>query len=188
MLPLVRSLFDPEARPGAGGLSALSALARLVFAAVLLRFFWSSFLTKISGFGLSAGAYVQILPKQFDAAGYDPAALAWPWHLVVIAGTMAEFVLPLLVVLGLLTRPAAIGMIGFILVMSLTDIYGHGVDAVTIGRLFDADPYGKILDQRLLWAFTLAVPALLGGGALSCDAVLARLMRPRLIRRRAVAP
>lgn len=176
---LVTLVFDPEPRLGTAGASALSALARLVFASVLLRFFWASFLTKIAGFGLSAGAYIQILPKQFDAAGYDPSQLAWPLHVVVILGTLAEFTLPLLVTIGLATRPAAIGMIGFLIVMSLTDIYGHGVDAATIGLPFDADPYGKILDQRLLWAFALAVPAMIGGGAFSVDALLARLVRRR---------
>jgi putative oxidoreductase len=172
-------IFAPGDGTGAAASSALSALARLVFASVLLHFFWGSFATKLDGFGLSAGAYIQILPKAFDAAGYDPSALSWPLHLVVILGTAAEFTLPLLVVLGLATRPAALGMIGFLVVMSLTDIYGHGVDAATIGLPFDADPYGKILDQRLLWAFTLAVPMLLGGGALSLDAVVSRWLGGR---------
>lgn len=170
---LANLVFDPGRNSAA---TLLSTLARLVFASVLLHFFWASFATKIDGFGLSAGAYIQILPKQFGAAGYDPSALPWYDHLVVALGALAEFGLPLLVTLGLATRPAALGMIGFIVVMSLTDIYGHGVDAATIGLPFDADPYGKILDQRLLWAFTLVVPIVLGGGALSLDAAITRLL------------
>ncbi|MFC2966833.1 DoxX family protein [Acidimangrovimonas pyrenivorans] len=166
------ALFAPQNRPGPAGASALSLLARLVFASVLLRFFLSSFATKIDGFGLSAGAYVQILPRQMEAAGYDPAMLSWPLHLVVGAGTLAELMLPLLVVLGLATRPAALAMLGFVAVMSLTDIYGHGIEAATIGHLFDTDPYGTILDQRLMWGFVLLVPLWLGGGAVSLDALL----------------
>lgn len=176
---LAQFIFAPGDGTGVPAASALSALARLVFASVLLHFFWGSFATKIDGFGLSASAYIQILPKIFDAVGYDPGALSWPLHLVVILGTLAEFTLPLLVTLGLATRPAALGMIGFVVVMSLTDIYGHGVDAATIGLPFDADPYGKILDQRLLWAFTLSVPMVLGGGALSLDAVISRWLGRR---------
>ncbi|WP_127903764.1 DoxX family protein [Solirhodobacter olei] len=182
---LARILFSPGTGTGPTCVSLLSALARLVFASVLLHFFWGSFATKIDGFGLSAGAYIQILPRAFDAAGYDPTAIAWPLRLVVLLGTAAEFTLPLLVVLGLATRPAALGMIGFIVVMSLTDIYGHGVGRAVIGLPFDADPYGKILDQRLLWVFTLAVPMLLGGGALSVDAAVSRWFGMRRGRLRA---
>jgi putative oxidoreductase len=35
---------------------------------------------------------------------------------VVVAGTLAEFILPLLIVIGLFTRLAAFGMIGFVIV------------------------------------------------------------------------
>lgn len=173
----VRLAFCPSIKVDALSASIVSLLARFVVASVLLRFFLTSFLTKIDGFGLSVGAFVQILPKQMAAAGYDPSLIPWPLHLVVIAGTVAEPLLPLLVVLGLATRPAAVGMIGFLVVMSLTDIYGHGVDAATIGRMFDSDPYGKILDQRLLWAFVLMIPAWLGGGAASLDAVAWPIVR-----------
>lgn len=170
--------FAPQGRLGSVGASVMSFIARFLITSVLLRFFINSFLTKIDGFGLSAGAFMQILPKQMAAVGYDPGAISWPLHLVVLAGTLAEPLLPLLVILGLATRPAALGMIGFVLVMSLTDIYGLGVDAATVGRMFDGDPYGVILDQRLLWGFLLLVPLWLGGGAASLDAMVwSRLQR-----------
>lgn len=174
---LTRTLFSPDGHLGTAGASAMSLIARFLVASVLLRFFINSFLTKIDGFGLSVGAFVQILPKQMEAAGYDPSAIGWPLHLVVIAGTIAEPLFPLLVVLGLATRPAALAMMGFIVVMSLTDIYGHGVDAATIGQMFDGDPYGKIMDQRLLWEFLLLIPLWLGGGAVSLDALIWPLLR-----------
>ncbi|HCT34062.1 MAG TPA: hypothetical protein DF966_12965, partial [Sulfitobacter sp.] len=93
----------------------LPTLARFLFAAVLTQYFFTSGLTKLDGlFTLSTGAYVQIFPRAFEAAGYDATALS-AWHgLVAYAGTLAEFVLPALIVLGLFTRFAALGMIGFV--------------------------------------------------------------------------
>lgn len=156
----------------------LPLAARLVFAGVLLAYFWASAATKLGPgpgglFTPSLGAYAQIFPRAFEAAGYDVGQMGL-WHrLVVLAGTWAEFVLPGLVVLGLLTRPAAAGMIGFILVQSLTDVLGHGAGATTIGTWFDRSPEAAILDQRALWVLLLMVPLMLGAGALSVDRALA---------------
>lgn len=47
-------------------------------------------------------------------------------------------------------------MIGFIVVMSLTDILGHGLDAESMGALFDRRPDALIAEQRLLWIWLLA--------------------------------
>lgn len=157
----------------------LPLAARLVFAGVLLGYFWASAATKLGPgaaglFTPSLGAYAQIFPRAFEAAGYDVGAMGL-WHrLVVLAGTWAEFVLPALIVAGLATRLAAAGMIGFVVVQSLTDLIGHGADAVTLGRWFDRVPDALILDQRGLWMLLLAVPVMLGGGALSVDRWLAR--------------
>ncbi len=179
---VLQPILSPTAQLGTAGASAVSLLARLVFASVLLPFFVTSFLTKVSGLSLTVGAYYQILPRQLEAVSYDPSQISLPMHLVVIAGTLAEGLLPVLVVLGLATRPAALAMIGFLAVMSLTDIYGHGVDAKTIGMMFDGDPSGLILDQRLLWGFVLAILVPLGGGAVSLDALIwPRLRRWRVL-------
>ncbi|MCM2560557.1 DoxX family membrane protein [Lutimaribacter sp. EGI FJ00015] len=159
----------------------LPILARFVFAAVLLPYFWASAMTKLGDgvFGIfvpSAGAYAQIFPRAMEAAGFDTSQLSFLHTLVVLAGTWAEFILPLLLILGLLTRAAALGMIGFIVVQSLTDLYGHGgIDhAETLGAWFDRQPDSLILDQRALWMLVLLVPAIKGAGALSLDAVLFR--------------
>lgn len=156
----------------------LATLARLVFAAVLLGYFWASGLTKIGDglFSPSAGAYAQIFPRQLEAAGYDSGRLGGFATLVVLAGTWAELLLPLLIVLGLATRLAALGMIGFIMVQSLTDIYGHGAAA---GAWFDRASDGLIADQRALWFLLLLVLVLKGGGLLSFDQLLGRLWLPR---------
>lgn len=177
MLSLLRAIdtIGDRVAPLAPGL--LPLLARLTFAATLLVYFWASAVTKL-GPGVtgilfpSDGAYAQVFPRAFEAVGYDSAQLGIFHWAVALAGTWAEFILPLLVIAGLLTRPAALGMIGFILVQSLTDIAGHGADATTIGTWFDRDPAAPILDQRALWTMVLSVPVILGPGWLSVDRAL----------------
>jgi putative oxidoreductase len=161
----------------------LGTLARLVFAAVLLIYYWRSATTKVGEgpFGIfspSIGGYGQILPKAAEAVGFDVSQLGvWHWA-VVVAGTSAEFVLPALIVLGLFTRLAALGMIAFVAVQSLTDVYGHGVPAKTVGAWFDADSGGLILDQRALWVFLLVALAAVGAGPLSADRAMSRKRAP----------
>lgn len=170
----ILTLYDA----GAGVLSRqageiLPLAARLVFGAVLAGYFWASALTKLDGpFTPAVGAYAQIFPRALEAAGYNPSALGlWHW-LVVMAGTYAEFLLPALLILGAGTRLAAVGMMGFILVQSLTDIIGHGADAATIGAWFDRVPDALILDQRALWMLPLLALAVHGGGVFSVDRLL----------------
>ncbi|MGB5557643.1 MAG: DoxX family protein [Paracoccaceae bacterium] len=157
----------------------LPSLARLVFAGVLLIYFWNSALTKV-GDGLlglfrpSLGAYAQIFPRQMEAVGFDVSQLGTFHWAVVTAGTLAEFALPLLILIGLFTRLAAIGMIGFVIVQSLTDIVGHGADAATIGGWFDRPSDALILDQRALWVLLLLILVIRGAGPLSLDRLLSR--------------
>ncbi len=153
----------------------LPSLSRLVFAAVLLGYFWASALTKFDGvFTPSLGAFVQIFPRAFELAGYDASQLGLIPHLVVLFGSWAEFALPLMITLGLLTRLAALGMIGFIMVQSLTDILGHLVDAATVGAWFDRASDALILDQRALWVMILFVLIFKGAGPLSLDRLIRR--------------
>lgn len=152
------------------------SLARFTFAAVLFSYFWASGLTKLGDgiFGLlrpSVGAYAQIFPKMMESVGYDSSALPFWTYPVVIGGTWAEFILPILLIIGLYTRLAAIGMIGFIIVQSLTDLYGHGgiEHAATMGAWFDRASDSLILDQRLFWVTVLIGIAAYGAGPLSVD-------------------
>ena len=159
--------------------AVLPTLSRLVFAGVLLFYFWSSALTKLGPglFGFlrpSDGAYIQIFPKVVEAAGYDFAQLGLFHRAVVVAGVWAEFLLPLLIVIGLLTRFTALGMIGFVVVQSLTDVYGHGVAGDDLGHWFDAMSASLILDQRGLWGVLLLTLVFLGAGPVSLDRLLAR--------------
>lgn len=161
---------EAEAFASRQGDWVLPTLARLVFAGVLLGYFWASAMTKLDGpFSPSTGAFAQIFPKAFEAVGYDAGQMGLWQRLVVLAGSWAELVLPLLIVIGLLTRLAAVGMMGFVLVQSLTDIYGHGAAA---GAWFDRASDALILDQRALWLVVLAVLLCKGAGPLSADRIL----------------
>ncbi|WP_018699348.1 DoxX family membrane protein [Amorphus coralli] len=161
----------------------LGLAARFVFAGVLFVYFFASAMTKVGSgiFGFfqpSVGAYAQILPKVMEEVSYNTSAIAFfPYKLIVYAGTYMEFLLPILIVIGLFTRLSALAMIAFIAVMTYTDITGHGVDAATIGGLFDRDPSSLITDQRTLWVFVLLVLVLKGPGFISVDALLGRWAR-----------
>jgi len=159
----------------------IPSLARFAFAAVLLIYFWHSATLKTGDgvFGVlapSVGAYVQIFPKAMELVGFDTSELGLFHWAVVVAGTLAEFLLPALLVVGLFTRLAALGMIGFIVVQSLTDLYGHGgiAHAGTLGAWFDRLADGAILDQRLFWVTILITLVLRGAGPVSLDRVLGR--------------
>ncbi len=160
----------------------LGLLARIVFLAVLVPYYLNSALTKFDGpFSIADSAYYQIALPAVDAAGGDVSAVSFfPWGLMVFAGSYGEIILPLLVVAGLFTRIAALGMIGFIVVQTLTDILVHQVDATTIGALFDRFPDSVILDQRMLWLFPLLYLVVKGAGWLSLDKVLCTIWTRRM--------
>lgn len=143
-------------------------LARLTFLMVLFFYFWNSAMLKIDGsiFSPSAGAFGQIFPKAAEAVVWDVTQMTVFQRFVILAGTIAEFVLPVLIILGLLTRLAAFGMIGFIAVQTLVDVTGHGV---ALGSLFDSAQ--GLIDQRMMWGFLFVVLLLKGAGPLSLDAL-----------------
>ncbi len=155
------------------------ALARLVFAAVLLMYFLNSAMTKTGDglFGLlmiQDVAYFQILPSVIEQYDFDASQVPFiPWGFIVMLGTYSEIILPILIVMGLFTRLAALGMIGFVLVQSYVDIAFHGVDDKTIGSWFDNLSSAAILDQRALWMFLLVYLVIHGAGMLSLDRLLA---------------
>ncbi|WP_300520193.1 hypothetical protein [Aliiroseovarius sp.] len=178
LISLHNAVFDRIDRQG-GWL--LPTLARFTVLATLLIYYWHSATLKV-GDGLlgvvqpSLGAYAQIFPRTMEAVGYDLSQLGLFHRAVVTAGTLAEFLLPALLLVGLATRLAAIGMIGFIVVQSLTDLYGHGgIDHLaTLGAWFDRLPDGVVLDQRLFWITALTVLVVKGAGPLSLDRILTR--------------
>ena len=150
-------------------------LARLVFAAVLLVYYWNSAGLKTDGsiFSPSAGAFGQIFPHAAEAVLYDVTQLNIFQRLVIFAGTVAEYVLPALIVVGLLTRLAALGTIGFIWVQTIVDVTGHGVK---LGSLFNNAI--ELVDQRVMWSFLLLVLVFKGAGALSVDSLVRKVAAP----------
>jgi len=158
----------------------IGLMARFTFAAVLWGYFLNSAKTKVGEgvlgfFSIQPSAYYQIALPAVEAAGGDVGAVSFiPWGLIVWLGTYAEFILPLLIVIGLFSRIAALGMMIFIAVQTLVDITVHQVGAETIGAVFDRFPDGVIADQRLLWLVPLMVIVLKGPGLLSVDTLLAR--------------
>ncbi|MCV2881284.1 DoxX family membrane protein [Actibacterium sp. XHP0104] len=153
----------------------IPTLLRFTFAAILLFYFWNSANTKLDGlFTPTLGAYAQIFPRVFESVGYDINQMTVFHRLVVLAGAYAEYLLPLLLLLGLFTRLAALGMIGFVAVQTLTDLFGHGAisQPATLGAWFDGAPDSLIMDQRLFWIVLLIGLVLRGGGPLSLDRLL----------------
>ncbi|MEL7164123.1 MAG: DoxX family protein [Pseudomonadota bacterium] len=155
-------LFDPMDR----GDWLLPTLARLVFLAVFFFYFLNSAGTKIEGsiFSPSAGAFAQIFPKAAEEVLYDVTQLSAIQRIIILLGTVAEYVLPVLIVLGLLTRLAALGMVGFVAVQTLVDVTGHGVK---LGAWFNNAP--ELLDDRTLWIFLFIVMVIKGAGPISVD-------------------
>lgn len=170
--------FDAVARYLGPWLPGL--FARLVFAAVLGGYFLNSAMTKIGdgplGFlDVTDNAYFQILPPVIEAYGFDVSQVPFfPWGAIVYLGTYSELVLPVLIAVGLFTRLAALGMIGFVLVQSVVDIIFHHADEKTIGALFDRFPDSVILDQRSLWMVILIYLTVRGAGLVSLDHLIAR--------------
>jgi putative oxidoreductase len=153
---------------------ALPLLLRIVFAATLLRYYWNSAGTKVwdrdgaegifDVLTLEAGVYAQMFPKQFEAVGYNSDNLGFIYSLIALAGTYAEFLLPLMIVVGLFTRLAALGMIGFVFVQTAVDVTGHGR---ALGALFDTRY--ELIDERTLWMFGLLLIVIKGAGLVSLD-------------------
>lgn len=172
----LRSHDDVAERLHEGGDGVVGLSARFAFLAVLAPYYLNAALTKVEDgfagfFQVTDGAYVQIVPHLMERAGYDSSQVGWLGDLVVHAGTYAEFLLPVLLVLGLFTRLAALGMIGFVVVQSVVDIVFHGADDATVGSLFDRISGSAIMDQRTLWVTLLAILVLKGAGWLSLDRV-----------------
>ncbi|MGA8262770.1 MAG: DoxX family protein [Arenicellales bacterium] len=155
-------------------------LARLVFAAVLLVYFLNSSSKKFGHgfpgvFTVSDNAYFQILPTVVEHYSYDASQIPFfPYHIIVYLGAYSELLLPVLIVLGLFTRLASLGMIVFVFVQSYVDIFFLKAGPQAIGAYFDHLSDSTILDQRALWVFLLAFLAIRGPGRVSLDYLLHR--------------
>lgn len=121
---------------------ALPALALRVFPAAV---FFASGRTKVEGF--------MIKPSTWYLFEEEYALPLIPPHLAAVGATLAEHILPVLLVLGLMTRGAALGLLGMTLVIQTF-------------------VYPEAWSTHGLWAACLLPLVARGPGALSLDALL----------------
>ncbi|HKU89066.1 MAG TPA: DoxX family protein [Steroidobacteraceae bacterium] len=81
-----------------------------------------------------------------------------PPEVAAVAGTFGELVFPLLLIPGLLARPAALGLsaVNLMAVVSYWHVLG-------------SEGFEAALGQHVLWGYMLAVIVLFGAGAISVD-------------------
>ena len=92
---------------------------------------------------------------------------------------MGRYLIPLLLILvGLLTRLSALGMMGCVIVQSIVDVYGHGVAGKDIGGWFDRASGALIADQRAFWMLLFLILVIKGAGPLSFDRALRPMKNP----------
>ena len=155
----------------------MPTLARFVFIAVFFYYYWNSAGTKLDDiFTPTAGAFGQIFPKAAEAVLWDLEQASLLQKSIMVSAAWAEYALPALILVGLATRLAALGMIGFVLAQSYVDVVGHGAK---LGAWFDNVATGSILDERTLWFFLFVFMVFRGAGPISADAAMrGRRRRP----------
>jgi len=176
MIGLYERIFGGIERATEGWFMGL--LARFVFLVVLFWFFVQSALGKIEN--PDAGLW-QIFPKKMEEAFTDPSVIGWFEHTVVFIGAWTELILPILIVVGLLTRLASIAMIGFIFVMSYVDLTAHRPtnetalktwESAVEGGWFDKVASSQVYDDRTFWVFLLIFLIVKGPGLISVDGIV----------------
>ena len=151
-------LSSEKLRGGASGIARATALlARFPpsLAALALRLavagpFWRSGLTKWEGFGRLSDSAVYLFTEEFrlHLPGRE-IPFPYPEITAFLAGS-GEVILPLLLVIGLGTRLAALGLLGMTLIVQLTVPDGWR-------------------DYHLPWAAMLMALLVIGPGRLSLD-------------------
>ena len=68
-------------------------------------------------------------------------------------------------------------MIGFVIVQSIVDVYGHEVAATDLGAWFDGASGSLVIDQRTFWMFLFLILLLKGAGPFSVDRAIAAIVR-----------
>lgn len=160
--------------------AVLCLMSRSAFAAILLPWFVIGGLTKVGGLSMSMGptvdglplalgAYYAYVPDQIGAL--DAGLPDFDILTQVYVGLMVlfEIALPVLIVLGLLTRFSVV-------LLALHQMMFFTLSATTadFGALFDASPFDMFPDQLLLWVMLMDPLALFGAGPLSVDDALRR--------------
>jgi putative oxidoreductase len=99
---------------------------------------------------------LELFRYEYQVPLLPPAAAA-------VAGTLGELLFPLLLILGLFSRAAALGLfaVNLLAVVSYWHVLGQ-------------EGYEAAIGQHLLWGFMLLVLVTCGAGNLSLDRLLAR--------------
>lgn len=142
MISLTRNMFDQVER-ALRALEALQPLAQLAARLYLAKVFLLSGLTKVRDWDTTLALFTD----EYHVPLLPPELAAW-------LGTGAELVFPILLVLGLGGRVAAIGL--FVL---------NAVAVVSLGDVAEA-----ALQQHVFWGSLLTGLALWGPGRCSLDA------------------
>lgn len=142
MISLTRNLFG-QAERALRALEALQPLAQLAARLYVAKVFLLSGLTKVRDWETT----IALFTDEYHVPLLPPELAAW-------LGTGAELVLPILLVLGLGGRAAAIGL--FVL---------NAVAVLSLGEVAEA-----ALQQHIFWGSLLLGLALWGAGRCSVDA------------------
>ena len=96
-----------------------------------------------------------------------------PPTLAAIAGTFGELFFPVLLIAGFFTRFGALGLFAV-----------NAMAVISYWHVLGGEGFEAALGQHVLWGYMLAVLALVGGGAISADALLEKRSsvrcRPRM--------
>ena len=165
----------------AARIAVLCLMSRSAFAAILLPWFVIGGLTKVGGLSMSMGptvdglplalgAYYAYVPDQIGALDMGLPSFDIVTQVYVGLMMLAEVALPVLIVLGLLTRFSVV-----LLVLHQIIFLTLNASNADFGAFFDASPFDMFPDQLLLWVMVMAPLALFGAGPLSVDDALRRL-------------
>ena len=149
LLALPLKHYDAATRWLSGRLpeSLLLGFVRVVLAGI----FWRSGRTKVV-----EGSWFQLSDTTYELFRTEYAGVPLPSEFAAVLATSAEHLLPALLLAGLFTRGAALGLLGMTLVIQLF-VY--------------PDAWWP---EHSLWAALALVLVLRGGGLLSLDALLTR--------------
>jgi putative oxidoreductase len=150
MIALLLARYDAVVRRLSGRVpeSAVLVLVRLALGGV----FWRSGQTKVED-----GSWFQLSDSTYELFRTEYAGVPLPPELAAVLANAAEHVLPVLLVTGLFTRAAALGLLGMTL---------------TIQFFVYPDAWWS---EHALWSALALVLAVRGAGLFSLDALLLRL-------------
>lgn len=136
------------------------SIAQLLTRVALAGIFWRSYETKVVD-----GTWLQIDETQYFIFESEFSGLPIPTDLAVPMATYSEFLFPILLVLGLFTRFAALALMGMAMVIQLfvfpeaSHFFGWAITVLALGAFLVSRGGGMISLDKLISQF---VPAKTG--------------------------